>query len=98
MRKIILLSCFLLTGIVAFAGSVVQTPTIDFGSAGFLANSTDGFNIITQPDSGTATTSGSGPLTGHSSGSAGSAGIGNFSWAERISGTITFQTDKNTDS
>ena len=81
---------------IGFAGSVVQTPTIDFGSAGFLANSTGGFDIITQPASGTATTGGSGPLTGHSGGSSGSAGIGNFSWAERISGTITFQTNRNT--
>lgn len=96
MRKIILVSCFLLTDIIAFSGSVVQTPTIDFGSVGFLANSTSGFSIITQHASGTATTSGSGPLTGHSGGSSGSAGIGNFSWAERLSGTVTFQTNRNT--
>ena len=95
MKKIALLSCLLFITSIGFSGSVTQAPTIDFGSVGYMVNSS-GFNTITMPVSGIATTSGSGALMGHTGGSAGSATIGNFSTAEKINGTITFQTDKST--
>lgn len=96
MRKTILLSCLLLTSVLCFAGSVTQAPTIDFGSVGYLANSTSGFNTITVPVAGQPTTSGAGGLSGHSGGSYGSASIGNFSGLERLA-TVTFRTNRTTD-
>ena len=79
-----------------FAGSVTSAPTIDFGSAGYVSGSSSGFKIITMSAAGAGTTSGSGALTGYTSGSAGSATIGDFSWAESLNGTITFQTNRTT--
>lgn len=79
-----------------FAGSVTLAPTIDFGSAGYVSGSSDGFKTITMSAAGVGTTGDSGALTGYTSGSAGSATIGDFGFLESLNGTITFQTNRTT--
>lgn len=88
--------CLLLSNLLCYAGSLTGQPTIDFGSASFVAGSSSGFKVITMAADGSTSTSTSGELTAYISGTAGSAQI-TPGTLERIFGsTITFQTDRNT--
>ena len=97
MQRLFVLACYfiLATGTV-FASSLTQSPTIDFGSVGHVVGSS-GFDVITIAASGSASSSGTGPLTGNVSGSAGTATIGDFNFIERLfSSTVNFETNRTT--
>ncbi len=97
MKRFILFTYLLFISSSGFAGSVTKPPTIDFGSMGYILDSTDGFNTVTISATGAVSTGETGPLTGLTGGSAGTAIIGNFSWLESLFGsTVTFQTNRST--
>lgn len=101
MKKNFLICFCLFVSINCFAVNVTQLPTIDFGSMGYIPNSTAGFNKITIEDSGTATTSAAGPLTGLTGGSAGSATVetsGLEIFVLLFGGSLQFRTNANTNS
>ena len=101
MKRFILFTYLLFISSVSFAANLTDSRTIDFGSMGYIRNSSSGFNKITMPASGIPTTSAAGPLTGLTGGSAGSATVETsgiesiFIW---IGGSLQFRTNANTNS
>lgn len=75
---------FLGLGVNGFCVKVGDYPTVDFGTANYLYE-TSGFNQIKVPDSGAPNTEGSGYIMNQTGGSAGSVVITDFSWLQILS-------------